>query len=70
MDSNPARGFIPHVRKVPPCQGFRQWPMTVKGLAMSSRVSAARHINDPVPLIERVGHRVPVVGFLLVSFIK
>ena len=28
------------------------------------------YIEDPVPLIKRVGHRVPVVGFLLVSFFK
>ena len=30
-------------------------------------VSVTWHIKDPVPLMKRVGHHVPVVGFLLVS---
>ena len=38
-----------------------------KGLGMSSRVCAIGLIQDPVPLIE---NSVPLVGFLLVSFIK
>ena len=29
-----------------------------------------RHIQDPVPLKESVGHRVLVVGFFLVSLIS
>ena len=42
----------------------------IKGLGMSSRDCATEHIQDPVPLKKIVGHRVPVVGFLPVSFTK
>ena len=38
-------------------------------LGMSSLVYGTGHIKDPVPLI-REGDCLPVVGFLLVSFIK
>ena len=41
----------------------------IKGHGMSSRVCVTGHIKDPMPL-KRVGHRVLVVGFLLVSFIN
>ena len=37
-------------------------------LAVSVRLSIL--LKDPVPLIEKIGHHVPMVGFLLVSFIK
>ena len=37
----------------------------IQGLGMSSRFSVTGHIKDPV-----LGHRVLVVGFLLVSFIS
>ena len=46
---------------------LRDW--VIKGFGMSSLVYATGHIKDPVPLIEREGECLPVVGFLLVSFI-
>ena len=58
------------------CRSTLTFPSVVhdwvnKGLGMSSRACATGHIKDPVPhLLKRVGHCVPVVGFLLVSFIK
>ena len=42
----------------------------IKGLGMSSRVCATGHIQDPVSLVENSRYRVPVVVFLLASFIK
>ena len=42
----------------------------INGLGTSSRVCATGYIKDPVPLCQRVGHCVLVVGVLLVSFIK
>ena len=43
----------------------------IKGLGMSSRVCAAAHIQKvPCNLSTRVEHRVPVIGFFLVSFIN
>ena len=45
---------------------LRDW--VIKGLGMSSVVYATGHIKDPVPLIAK--RSLPVVGFLLVSFIK
>ena len=49
-------------------QVLRDW--VIKGLGMSSLVCATGHIKDPVPLIEKRRGCLPVVGFLLVSFIK
>ena len=47
---------------------LRDW--VIEGLGMSSLVYATGHITDPVPLNAREGDCLPVVGFLLVSFIK
>ena len=50
-----------------------QWSMTAwvnRGLGMFNRVCATGHMKDPWHLSKKGGHRVPVVGFLLVSFIK
>ena len=49
---------------------LRDWEIKGLGLGMSSLVYATGHIKDPVPLIEkRRGYCLPVVGFLLYSFI-
>ena len=42
----------------------------IKDLGMSSRVYATGHIKIPCHLLKREEDCLPVVGFLLVSFIK
>ena len=56
-----------HLDSLPP-PVVHDW--IIKGLGMSSCVCATGYIKDPVALIEKSRDHVPVVGILLVSFIK